>query len=104
MGGKNLTRGTIYQLFTRITEKLGLVSGAGKSGPRLHDLRYHFAIQSLERSSGDHAGISRHMVALATYLGHSDMKDSYYYLEATPAILSAIAARCEDHFYGEGSV
>jgi len=35
------------------------------------------------------------MVALTTYLGHRDARNSYWYLEATPALFSRIAERCE---------
>jgi integrase/recombinase XerD len=44
--------------------------------------------------------IGRHMVALTTYLGHSDVRNGYWYLEATPALLAKIAARCEDFANG----
>ena len=40
------------------------------------------------------------MVALTTYLGHSDARNSYWYLEATPKLLARIAQRCEDFVNG----
>lgn len=68
--------------------------------PRVHDLRFYFADQVLANSPADHQSISRHMVALTTYLGHSDARNSYWYLEATPALFSKIAERCEDFAKG----
>ena len=41
------------------------------------------------------------MVALTTYLGHSDVRNSYWYLEATPALFARIADRCEDFVKGD---
>ena len=35
-------------------------------------------------------------VALTTYLGHGDVRNSYWYLEATPTLLARIAKSCED--------
>ena len=31
------------------------------------------------------------MVALSTYLGHTNVTDTYWYLEATPIIMGSIA-------------
>jgi hypothetical protein len=36
------------------------------------------------------------MVALSTYLGHAHLESTYWYLEATPALLTRIAAEHED--------
>jgi integrase/recombinase XerD len=40
------------------------------------------------------------MVALTTYLGHSDVRNGYWYLEATPARFAKIVTRCEDFVNG----
>jgi hypothetical protein len=40
------------------------------------------------------------MVALTTYLGHTDVRNSYWYLEATPKLLYRIAVSCEDFVNG----
>ena len=48
----------------------------------------------------DHDGIGRHMVALTTYLGHSDIRNTYWYLEAPPALFATIATRCEEFAIG----
>ena len=70
--------------------------GPGEPGPRLHDLRHSFAMRALEGAvSGDRKGISRHMLALSTYLGHSDASNTYWYLEATPVLLNQVSAATE---------
>jgi hypothetical protein len=35
------------------------------------------------------------MVALSTYLGHGTVRETYWYLQATPELMSDIAERCE---------
>jgi integrase/recombinase XerD len=40
--------------------------------------------------------------ALATYLGHSDIAHTYWYLEATPNLMVDIAAAAEGLVAGEG--
>jgi len=61
--------------------------------PRLHCLRHTFAVRALEASSS--TTIAEHQLALATYLGHATVASTYWYLEATPRLLTSIADRCE---------
>jgi len=42
------------------------------------------------------------MLALSTYLGHSRVADTYWYLEASPDLMRHIAQRCER--FVEGAV
>lgn len=82
---------TLYELFLRIARETGLRGLPGEKGPRLHDLRHTFAVRSLEACGGDRRAISRHMLALATYLGHADPGHTWWYLQATPALMRHIA-------------
>jgi len=61
--------------------------------PRLHCLRHTFAVRALEDS--DSTRVAEHELALSTYLGHSTVASTYWYLEATPPLLASIAERCE---------
>jgi len=40
------------------------------------------------------------MVALSTYLGHCNIWNTYWYLEATPALLTDIAGACARFAHG----
>ena len=40
------------------------------------------------------------MLALSTYLGHANISDTYWYLEATPTLMQDIARACEAHMPG----
>jgi len=59
---------------------IGLRAKAGVSGPCLHDLRHSFAVRSLEQCCGTQIEISRQITALSTYMGHSHVSDTYWYL------------------------
>lgn len=100
MQGRKLHGNTVRYVFRRLVRSLGIARREGRPRPRLHDLRFYFANQVLTNGPEDHEGISRHMVALTTYLGHSDVRNSYWYLEATPTLLARIAERCEDFVSG----
>lgn len=67
------------------------VDAPGIPGACLHDLRHTFAVKSLEQCTGDRLAISRHMTALSTYLGHAHISDTYWYLQATPTLLTQIS-------------
>ena len=41
------------------------------------------------------------MLALTTYLGHSNVTDTYWYLQSTPQLMRDIADACEAAF-GKG--
>jgi integrase len=98
--GRKLPATTVRGVFGRLVRSLGIASGHGQPRPRLHDLRFYFANQALTNGPANDTGISRHMVALTTYLGHRDARNSYWYLEATPVLLARIAERCEDFVNG----
>lgn len=63
--------------------------------PRIHDLRHTFATRVLEQCGAERGEIARHFVALSTYLGHVDIRNTYWYLQATPEMMTDIAAAAE---------
>ena len=61
---------------------------------RIHDLRHRFAVRTLERAASDRNHVAQHMLALSTYLGHTHVADTYWYLHATPHLMRHIADAC----------
>lgn len=95
--GRTLGYTKVNAAFLRIVRELGLHPGPGLKGPRLHDFRHTFAVRALEKcppASQDH--VSRHLLALSTYLGHSTASHTYWYLQLTPQLTSDIADACEN--------
>jgi len=82
---------TVVTVFLSLVRRLGLRGAPGQPGPRLHDLRHAFAVRSLEHCRADRPSIARHIVGLSTYLGHAHVSDTYWYLQATPALMRQIA-------------
>lgn len=89
-----------YCVFVRLARALGIRGAPGARGPRLHDLRHSFAVRSLAACPPDRTAVTRHMLALSTYMGHVDVAATYWYLQATPVLLNGIAARAEQAFAG----
>jgi integrase len=95
--GTRLSYVTAAFNFLRIVRALGIHGGRGTRRPGLHDLRHTFAVRSLEECAMRTGDVSRHMLALSTYLGHANPSDTYWYLQATPTLLADIAAAAERH-------
>lgn len=64
------------------------------------NLRHTFAVRSLEACGNDPQAVLQHMKALSTYLGHVDIANTYWYLEATPVLLKMIASTAEETWIG----
>ena len=86
--------------FRTTVKKIGLSRGRGFPRPTLHSLRHTFAVRALETCPDGRDRITKHMLALSTYLGHSSVAFTYYYLEATPNLMKNIVQACES--YGSG--
>lgn len=97
--GRPPTATRVHVVFVRIVRKLGYRNPTGP-GPRVHDLRHTFAVRSLEACGNNPQAVLRHMKALSTYLGHIDIANTYWYLEATPVLLKMIAATAEETWIG----
>lgn len=86
--------------FHDVIEKVGIPRGDGLPRPTIHSLRHTFAVRALETCPDGRDRITKHMLALSTYLGHSKVADTYWYLEATPDLMRQIADACQQFFTG----
>ena len=89
---------TVNETFLFLLRKLGLRAGPGQPGPRLHDARHTFA---LEKGPHEPVRITRHLLALSTYLGHAHVTDTYWYLQSTTRLVTDIANDCQAYLGGE---
>lgn len=93
-GGLRIASSTVGSTFHRVTRLAGIAPARSRK-PRIVDLRHSFATRALEQCSTRREAVARHFVALATYMGHTDIASTYWYLEATPELLTDIAAAAE---------
>lgn len=92
---KPLLLGDVETAFQTAIDKIGLQRGLGLPRPTPHSLRHTFAVRALEACPDGRDRITKHMLALSTYLGHSKVCDTYWYLEATPDLMRNISKCCE---------
>jgi integrase/recombinase XerD len=99
-GNRRIGSSMVEYTFRRILRLAGITPSRTRP-PRIHDLRHSFATRALEQCSTNREGVARHFVALATYLGHTDIAHTYWYLEATPELMTGMAAAAEALIAGE---
>lgn len=90
-----LKRATVETTFSRIRDGLGWAAHGRAGRPRIHDLRHTFAVRRLLRWYEEGADVNRKILALATYLGHAKVTDTYWYLSAVPELMAITARRFE---------
>lgn len=99
--GTALSYPTVNATFLSLSRFIGWRAARGHRGPRIHDLRHTFAVRALERCAGDARAVARQATALSTYLGHTHVSDTYWYLQATPLLMGQIAEAGETLLRGE---
>ena len=94
-GGGRLWGPKVRVAFYALSRKIGLRGATDRRGPRLHDLRHRFAIETLRRWYRCGQNVETLLPALSTYLGHVNIQDTYWYLSACPELLNAAAQRLQ---------
>ncbi|MDP3123950.1 MAG: tyrosine-type recombinase/integrase [Thiobacillus sp.] len=99
---KPLLSADVDHAFRTVADKMGLPRGRGRCRPTPHSLRHAFAVRALRTCPDGRDHITKHMLMLSTYLGHSNAALTYWYLEAVPELMRGIADRCEAYVAGGG--
>lgn len=93
----------VRETFHQVSAAAGIPREPGCPQPRLMDLRHTFATTVLAACPDGRDHIRRHMLALSTYLGHTGIASTFWYLERTPQLMGDIAQSCEA-FFGRADV
>jgi integrase/recombinase XerD len=96
--GTRIDRSAMSKALRKITIALGLRTETTR--PRAHDLRHGFAVTTLIEWQRSGVRIDERIAALSTYLGHISPADTYWYLTATPELMTAAAQRLQLRFGG----
>lgn len=102
-GGKRLTGNAARRTFACLGARIGLrpsVLRRSGRGPRLHDMRHSFATAKLIEWYGAGLEVDREISKLTTYLGHSEVANTYWYIEAVPELLQLATERQYARRYG----
>jgi integrase len=94
--GKRLTSERVWWTFVQLSRQIGLRGQADRHGPRLHDLRHRFAIQTLLGWYRAGLDVEQHLPILSAYFGHAHVNDTYWYISAVPELLQLATLRLEE--------
>jgi len=81
--GQPLTLGNIERNFRRFLWQARISHGGRGHGPRVHDLRHTFAVNNLRLWFAQGQDVGALLPVLQTYMGHSSLSDTAYYLHLT---------------------
>lgn len=93
--GGRLLHQYVYRVFWRLSRQIGLRKPSAHTGPRIHDFRHRFAVQTLVRWYRSGQPIEQLLPVLSTYLGHVCVRDTYWYLSGCPELLGQAVKRLE---------
>ena len=91
--GAPLHYDTVNNTFVAIRKRLGWGPSCAGRSPRVHDLRHTFACHRLLEWYRDKVDVEHAILALSTYLGHTAVACTYWYLTGIPELLAICAAR-----------
>lgn len=95
-GGQRLRSQYPHRIFIGVVRRIGLRDPEPHSrGPRLHDLRHSFAVNTIVRWYRAGEDVERMLPTLSTYLGHSKVRDTYWYLSSCPELMEQVVGKLE---------
>jgi integrase len=90
-----LSYSAVRMVFVVLRKRLGWERSGRTRRPRIHDMRHTFAVRCLERWYREGVDVDHKIAHLATYLGHVEIRDTYWYLSAVPEISALVMQRFE---------
>lgn len=90
---EQLTYAAVRGTFKRLRRQLGWNSDGRTRRPRIHDLRHRMVVKRVLAWYAEGANVDAKLPALATYLGHAQISDVYWYFSVTPELMSIVSER-----------
>ena len=96
--GRCLERSAVRRTFYDLSRQIGLRGPADHAGPRIHDFRHRFALNTLIQWYRAGEDIERRLPVLSTFLGHAHVADTYWYLSIHPELMGLATERLEQRW------
>ena len=90
---EQLTYAAVRGTFKRLRHRLGWTSAGRTRRPRIHDLRHRMVVQRILAWYIEGADVDAKLPALASFLGHVQISDVYWYFSVTPELMSIVGER-----------
>lgn len=95
MVSKRIDSATVRRTFYSLSRDVGLRAPNSSKGPRLHDLRHRFAVETLRSWYRNGEDSERLLPILSAFLGHVHVSDTYWYLTSHPELMAMTVGRME---------
>lgn len=95
-----LDEAQVRRTFYTLSRQVGIRGVSASRGPRLHDFRHRFAVQTLLNWHRNGEDVKQRLPVLSTYIGHSHVTDTYWYVTGTPELMAAVGERFEKRWEG----
>jgi integrase len=93
--GHALGSSNVHLVFNGIRDQLGWVNRGAHSAPRIHDLRHTFVVRRILLWQAQGLDVDQQMLALSTYVGHTNVTNTYWYLTGIPQLMEVAAEKFE---------
>lgn len=91
--GARLSYNTAHGAFKRLLTQCAVTAQPGARPARLHDFRHSLAVDALVDAHRNGLDVDARLALLSTFLGHVDVLNTYWYLTASPELMTAVSDR-----------
>ena len=92
---ERISYNTAHHAFSVVRRRLGWTAAGRTRVPRIHDLRHRMVVRRIEAWHAQGVNVDAKIPVLATYLGHVEVRDVYWYLSAVPELMDIAGKRFE---------
>jgi integrase len=96
--GEVISHEAIYHRFRKLLFAAGISHGGRRKGPRIHDFRHTFAVNSLEKMVAEGMDIYCALPILSTYLGHKEISSTEEYVRMTSEAHDGVISQLYDAY------
>jgi integrase/recombinase XerD len=82
--GKAIRRASLWYCFSKLQQSAGFKKTSSGHAPRLHDLKFTFAVHRLSCSIQKREKLNEIIPALSTYMGYASLTKAEEYLSYVP--------------------
>jgi integrase len=93
--GRALDLRQVHRVFINLRDQLGWINRGAHNGPRIHDLRHTFVVRRVLLWQAQGLDVDQQMLALSTYVGHTNVTNTYWYLTGIPQLMAVAAEKFE---------
>ncbi|HHA18805.1 MAG TPA: integrase [Methylophaga sp.] len=93
--GQPLSLRQVEYTFSGLRHQMNWINRGGHNAPRIYDLRHTFVVRRMILWHAKDINIDQHMLSLTTYVGHSTVTSTYWYLTCVPELMALAGNKFE---------